>query len=807
MLKITNLNKYYRRKKNTKLHVINNTTLEIPESGIIAVVGRSGVGKTTLLNAISGLDKFKSGQFDYDGKILNKYKFNEFDALRMANYGFIFQNYYLSKDKTVYENIIQTLALFDLSESEKKERINYVLKQLGIAKYTNKLVKNLSGGEQQRVSIARALVKSPKIIFADEPTGSLDEKTTFTVLNILKKISKNCAVFIVTHEKQLISYYADYMIELDEGTVINRYQPEHGENSYLAVDQNIYLNELSNNISYSESQIKFDIYRDESDVGNVDFTVAIKNNKIYLKSNQKINLIDENSEAQMIDGSRFEVKDYVIDSFDYNLDNITYNPKKLKYRNAIKNGFNSSFIKSGYKIVLKLLLIIISALTILLVNSIETYNNIDLALVLTRSKGRLDFELDAADYDINSEAIKVYRQEIVQGLIEADLGGNINFDTYETLNFEYSGFYQYEKKTFSNSSFDFRSKQFISEKDLIYGRMPESRNEIVIDTYFIERFLYNSLLNNVISNYNYFIGKTFVGEKTKTEYKIVGISNTKNPTIYGDDILAIDMLSGYRISAIYYDEFIQLYPEYAEYKLEEGQCFKGSYSVKTGFEAVVDLPSSMPYKIVINRGEIDVLKYNASYYYKTISIETDGTPEMIENYTAKLRELASKYYREADGQRYNLIKVNLYNRYETNFNAATKSAKNLIRVLAIISAVFGVVALIFITLSTVDLINSQIVEIAIMRSLGYPRKYVFLEYFTQIFTNSIISVLIGSIATYGVMNILSLISFFNVSFELNIVHLLLTLLGLSVISLFIGALPLIRLLKKTPTEIYNSYNI
>ena len=122
--------------------------------------------------------------------------------------------------ETVYENVKIALDAFDLSEAEKKKRITYVLNQLGIAKYTNKLVTSLSGGEQQRVSIARALVKSPKIIFADEPTGSLDEKTTFTVFNILKKVSETCAVFIVTHERDIISYYAVLMMELPRNLVM-----------------------------------------------------------------------------------------------------------------------------------------------------------------------------------------------------------------------------------------------------------------------------------------------------------------------------------------------------------------------------------------------------------------------------------------------------------------------------------------------------------------------------------------------------------------------------------------------------------
>ena len=122
MLKAKKLNKFYSRFPRKPLHVINNTSLEIPETGIIAVIGASGAGKTTLINTISGLDSFKSGSISFDDVKLNRDKTHVADKLRMKNYGFIFQNYYLLENETVYENVKISLDAFDLSESEKKKR-------------------------------------------------------------------------------------------------------------------------------------------------------------------------------------------------------------------------------------------------------------------------------------------------------------------------------------------------------------------------------------------------------------------------------------------------------------------------------------------------------------------------------------------------------------------------------------------------------------------------------------------------------------------------------------------------------------
>lgn len=219
MIQLNNLHKYYNKGKQNEIHVINGTTLSLPERGFVCILGESGSGKTTLLNTMGGLDDFKQGSLSIAGETLQHYSSSKIDKIRTKHCAYIFQNYYLLQEHTVEYNIHLALDMYTLSEEEKQSRIDYVLQAVDMQKYKKRVVSYLSGGQQQRIAIARALVKTPKIIFADEPTGNLDEANTMRVMQILKKVSETCLVVMVTHEKRLASFFADRMIHVTNGRV------------------------------------------------------------------------------------------------------------------------------------------------------------------------------------------------------------------------------------------------------------------------------------------------------------------------------------------------------------------------------------------------------------------------------------------------------------------------------------------------------------------------------------------------------------------------------------------------------------
>ncbi len=248
MIKVVSLVKSYGSIFTHKTKILNDVSFKLPNKGLVAIFGKSGSGKTTLLNIIGGLDKQDEGYIEIDGvKITSKNR----DKIRNKKIGFIFQNYYLEHGYSIggiLENQMK-IAGFN-SKEEIKSRIDKVLELVDLKKYEKKSADALSGGQKQRVAIARALIKGADIILADEPTGNLDSQNTFKVMDILKQISKEKLVVLVTHETSLIKEYADSHIELIDGKLV--------ENT-LVEDVNNYKFTKSNeveNINFIQSESK-----------------------------------------------------------------------------------------------------------------------------------------------------------------------------------------------------------------------------------------------------------------------------------------------------------------------------------------------------------------------------------------------------------------------------------------------------------------------------------------------------------------------------------------------------------------------
>ena len=220
MLEIKNIKKSY----NTgtfKQIALNNVSIKFRKSEFVSILGASGSGKTTLLNILGGLDKYDSGDLIINNKSTKKFKDKDWDAYRNNSIGFIFQSYNLIGHISVLENVELALKLNNISFKKRRTRAIEALNKVGLKDHINKKPNQLSGGQMQRVAIARSLVNNPDIILADEPTGALDSKTSIQIMELIKDIAKDKLVIMVTHNKNLAENYSSRIIELKDGSVIS----------------------------------------------------------------------------------------------------------------------------------------------------------------------------------------------------------------------------------------------------------------------------------------------------------------------------------------------------------------------------------------------------------------------------------------------------------------------------------------------------------------------------------------------------------------------------------------------------------
>ncbi|MDD3999828.1 MAG: ABC transporter ATP-binding protein [Bacilli bacterium] len=230
MIEIKDLKKDYSI-NNVKINALKGITCNLPERGMIFIVGRSGSGKSTLLNLLGGLDDITSGDIIIAGKNINDFSKRDFDNYRNHYIGFIFQDYNLIENISIYENIKIALSFQGINA---ENIIHQKLKEVGLENIKDRKPKALSGGEQQRIVIARALVKNSKIILADEPTGNLDCETATQIFSLLKKISQERLVLVVSHDKESAYQFGDRIIELKDGVVASDFEKNNISNDLRA---------------------------------------------------------------------------------------------------------------------------------------------------------------------------------------------------------------------------------------------------------------------------------------------------------------------------------------------------------------------------------------------------------------------------------------------------------------------------------------------------------------------------------------------------------------------------------------------
>ena len=227
MLQLQHISKVYHT-GNQEFHALKDISIRFRENEFVSILGQSGSGKTTLLNIIGGLDQYTSGDLLIQGKSTKQFKNRDWDSYRNHTIGFVFQSYNLIGHQTALSNVEIAMALSGVSKAERKKRAIEALERVGLKDHLYKKPNQMSGGQMQRIAIARALVNNPKVVLADEPTGALDSETSVQIMELLKDIAKERLVIMVTHNPELAQAYSTRIVQVLDGNILsdsNPYEP------------------------------------------------------------------------------------------------------------------------------------------------------------------------------------------------------------------------------------------------------------------------------------------------------------------------------------------------------------------------------------------------------------------------------------------------------------------------------------------------------------------------------------------------------------------------------------------------------
>ena len=229
LVKLEGINKYY-QSGDEKVHALKDISLELPKKGLVFILGQSGCGKSTLLNLLGGLDKPDEGRILIEGADFSKFTTQNLNNYLNSYLGFIFQEYNILKDLNLYDNIALPLEMQNVNKKEIKRKTLEIIDQVGLSSLRKRKINQLSGGQRQRIAVARALIKDPKMIIADEPTGNLDSVTGETIFELLKSLSKNRLVLIVTHDEESAYRFGDRIIKIEDGQLVEDISSPFNEN-------------------------------------------------------------------------------------------------------------------------------------------------------------------------------------------------------------------------------------------------------------------------------------------------------------------------------------------------------------------------------------------------------------------------------------------------------------------------------------------------------------------------------------------------------------------------------------------------
>ena len=824
-MKITNLNKTYDRRSANANHVLKDVSFELPQTGFVCILGPSGCGKTSLLNAIGGLDRFDSGEIAMEGVTVSSYGTARYEALRNRSFGYIFQNYYLLQNHSVAYNVYLGLHSLDLSHSQKLCRVREALAAVDMERFLRRRVDALSGGQQQRVAIARALARRPRVIFADEPTGNLDEANTLNICTLLRKISKTSLVVMVTHEERIAEFFADRIIRLDGGVVASDDSGWTRGGLALENGNTLYTGDYFEENHESEA-VSLRLLREEG-TEPVKLTVLALKDRILIRldDGRTVSCGTTKEPPELREGRRPTL---TLESLERS-DSIPDFAGEEMVQTRAGQGLSFSMMLSEARELMqgggvrqlgaKLFLLVLTCLTLWMVGDWLTLQSVDprdfvvtdshvLEMYLERGENHGIDEQGYMQNQLLRETIADYMQFFCNGKQGFTLLPYIS--TRPELGSE-DYFTQMEDVSIEFREFSYIPVEFLEEESLILGRMPENVQEVVVDRWLLDAALReDGILQNSISDISFFLGKTLVFPKNSYTATIVGISDNGEASFYASrSVLATLAVGGKSFMTL--SELRQLFPgEYDGLELGDDECItirkRGVAQNRPGQLLTFNVQKQYT---IVSELELDI--------YATVIVADDQVDPIIRSLGVISRKFVlycpDKAAMKADIlqnplklEQQKQVQVELVDRYTDSWNAYTRASRLKADARTIVTATVLALSAAMLYLLRRSQIHGRIELLAVYRLLGIPRRKLMDILSLECLLSWLTSVVPVTAVMYLAVRLMNAIEDLDFTMALTAPAAALVALGILGFHILVSLIPARRLLGSPPAQLAAKYD-
>lgn len=815
MVRLEKVNKYFNRRKKNEIHVINNTSLELENKGLVALLGPSGCGKTTLLNVIGGLDKVNKGRVYVNGQKITGRRTGKIDSIRNLNIGYIFQNYNLVDNMTVFDNVAIALKMVGVRDKKEiEEKVNYVLEKVGMYRYRNRYADMLSGGERQRVGIARAIVKNPAVVIADEPTGNLDSRNTLEVMNIIKAVSQDKLVILVTHEEELAEFYASRIIRIKDGQVVSDMVNNHAGDLDYRIENKIYLKDIRDHKRLRTANYNIDFYNENN--GEVNLDIVVKNGNIYIQAknrNTRLEVIDDNSGIEFIDDHYKQITKEESAEGNFDLEKLSHKGKR-KYKSILnpftllKKGFRTVF---EYNILKKILLagFFISAMFI-------TYSVSNIYGVLNITDDEF-IEVDKSYITVVGKKIDVGTYETYEK--DDDFEYIMPGDSKISLSMVFDDYYQ-TKDSSADIEGSLSASGKLEESDIVAGRLPENSREIVID---------KMLLNKVIKEQwtksaGYSVPEDFLDETVSIpnmrDMTIVGIADRMSPCIYADQSMFINILANVRNSeenevtdSAAYSETDNSAEDVIDYKLKKsdielkkGEWPEDDYEVLVNEKNEEDMKIGKEIKQKVNGKKLTVVGYYSDAYDSDYMLVNNDTVKY--NLISHSQNITVCPVDKAEAmQAFKDAQINVKDTYAESRKKYKDDIWSSVVSSLILAGVMLVISFIEIFLIIRASFLSRVKEVGVYRAIGVKKGDIYKMFMGEILAVTTIASMPGFAFMAYILSKLSQMQWFEDMFYMDSMVLALCAVLIYGFNIVFGLMPVFRTIRKTPAAILSRTDV